>query len=302
MSFRRPASFLGIDHPLILVRELDRARDTYRRLGFTPTPVGKHPWGTSNSLLMLEDSLLELMSVYDESLIDERPVGGFAFGRYQRDRLAEREGMSLVAVHSKDSQADRAMVESRGAVCQGQVDFRRAVTLPDGTQDEAVVTLQILYDPALPRVSHFICHQHKPHYVWVPDWMAHDNTAFAFASVTYAAKDPAIAADRLAHIYGLDAVTAVDGGFAIQTGKGTFYALTPDYLRARYVNPPADVLAEDKPAGMAVAIRVRSLGAATAILDREGIAYRRHNLAGAPTAELLDTAALGNIVVELVES
>jgi catechol 2,3-dioxygenase-like lactoylglutathione lyase family enzyme len=299
---RKPAPFLGIDHPLILVRDLDRARETYRRLGFTPTPVGKHPWGTSNSLLMLEDSLLELMSVYDETLIDERPVGGFAFGRYQRDRLREREGMSLVAVHSKDSEKDRAIVESRGAACQGRVDFRRSVNLPDGTQDEAVVTLQILYDPALPRVSHFICHQHKPQYVWVPDWMAHENTAFAFASVTYAARDPALAADRLAHIYGLDAVTAVAGGFAVQTGKGIFHALTPDHLRKRHAHPPEDVLAGDQPAGMAVAIRVRSLDTATAILEREGIAYRRHSLAGGPTAELLDTAALGNIVVELVES
>jgi catechol 2,3-dioxygenase-like lactoylglutathione lyase family enzyme len=297
---RKAKPFLGIDHPLILVRDLDRARETYRRLGFTPTPVGKHPWGTSNSLMMLEDSLLELMGVYDESLIDERPVGGFAFGRYQRDRLSEREGMSLVAVHSKDSEADRKTVEARGAACQGRVDFRRVVRLPDGTADEAVVTLQILYDPALPRVSHFICHQHRPEFVWVPDWMVHPNTAFAFASVTYAARDPAIAADRLAHLYGLDAVTAVDSGFVVETGKGVFRCQTPDAIRRRFVNPPADVLAEDKPAGIAVAIRVRSLETAGAILSASGAGYRRTNGADGPALELTDTAALGNIVVELV--
>jgi catechol 2,3-dioxygenase-like lactoylglutathione lyase family enzyme len=293
----KPRNILGIDHPLILVKDLEAARATYAALGFTPTPPGRHPWGTSNVLLMLDEGLLELMSVYDASLIDMQPVGGFAFGRYQHERLTEREGMSLVALHSTDAEKDRARVEAFGAICQGRVDFRRAVKLPDGTTDEAVVTLQILHDPALPRVSHFICHQHKPQYVWVPDWMAHPNGAFAFESVTYCADDPSVVAQRLARLYGLDAVTAITGGYRIETGKGFFLALSKEECRARFEHPPQAVLDDRTPGGIAVAIRVRDLATARACVDAAGMP---HGVTG-NRLECLDATRLGNIVLELVE-
>ena len=46
----------GIDHPLILLRDIEAGRAFYQRLGFTMTPVGLHPWGTSTSLAVLERS------------------------------------------------------------------------------------------------------------------------------------------------------------------------------------------------------------------------------------------------------
>lgn len=122
----------GIDHPLILLRDIEAGRDFYQRLGFTMTPVGRHPWGTSTSLAVLERSALELMGIYDESLIDALPAGEFRFGRHMRDALAEREGISLVALHSRDAAADRAAMEARGACFQGHIGFRRRVRPPGG--------------------------------------------------------------------------------------------------------------------------------------------------------------------------
>ena len=37
---------LGIDHPLVCVRNLAEARETYLSLGFLMKPPGMHPWGT----------------------------------------------------------------------------------------------------------------------------------------------------------------------------------------------------------------------------------------------------------------
>lgn len=95
-------SLPGIDHPLMLVRDIQAARAFYARLGFTLTPVGLHPWGTNTSLAVLERSALELMSIYDEMLLDGLAAGPFRFGRHMRDALAEREGISLIALHSAD--------------------------------------------------------------------------------------------------------------------------------------------------------------------------------------------------------
>src|SRR5271167_5002154 len=100
------SKFLGIDHPLIVVRDIELMRDRYAALGFTMTPVGRHPWGTSTSLAMFDRCLLELMGVYDESLIDLLPAGDFRFGRTIRDHLREREGISLLALHSDDAEED----------------------------------------------------------------------------------------------------------------------------------------------------------------------------------------------------
>jgi hypothetical protein len=48
----------GIDHPLVLVRDIEAAAARYRTLGFDTTPTGRHPWGTSTSLIMFDRSAL----------------------------------------------------------------------------------------------------------------------------------------------------------------------------------------------------------------------------------------------------
>ena len=47
---------LGIDHIVIVVRDLDAAAQDYERLGFTVVPGGKHPVGTHNALIAFADS------------------------------------------------------------------------------------------------------------------------------------------------------------------------------------------------------------------------------------------------------
>ena len=57
---------IGLDHAVILVRDLDRARDTYERLGFTLTPRGHHSLGSQNHCIMFERDYLELMALPSE--------------------------------------------------------------------------------------------------------------------------------------------------------------------------------------------------------------------------------------------
>lgn len=288
----------GIDHPLILVRDIEAARAFYGRLGFTLTPVGQHPWGTSTSLAVLDRSALELMGLYDEALIDASPVGDFRFGRHMRDALAEREGMSLVALHSRDAAEDRAAMEARGIECQGHIGFRRRVRVPGRDWDEAVVSLEVLRDPDLPRVSHFLCQQHRPELVWVPEWMRHPNGALAVAAVTYQTPvehlEPVLR--RMTGLFGPKALRQQPWGWSVATGRGLFRILLPEDWHTLFADAPRPATGQAEAAGVAIDVAVahpnavRSLLAAADIVTVEtpgGLAVR-------------DVTACGNVLIRFV--
>ena len=51
----------GIDHVVIVVRNLDAARDAFRRMGFTVTPRGLHSLGSQNHCVMFGHDYIELL-------------------------------------------------------------------------------------------------------------------------------------------------------------------------------------------------------------------------------------------------
>jgi catechol 2,3-dioxygenase-like lactoylglutathione lyase family enzyme len=284
----------GIDHPLVLVRDIAAARAFYTHLGFTLTPVGLHPWGTSTSLAVMHRSALELMGIYDETLIDELGAGDFRFGRHMRDALAEREGLALVALHSRDSVADAAALAARGVASQGHIDFRRRVKPPGRDWDEAVVSLEIFFDPALPRVSHFIAQQHKPELLWVPEWMRHPNGARAVAAVTYIAEDPAPLLRRLGAMF--DAPAARGAGWEIATGQGLFRVLQPDRWQAAFADTPRPAVTPGEPAGVAIDIEIGDLAALRVLLQNAGI----ETCETPGGLAVRDVPACGNTVIRFV--
>ena len=288
------SSLPGIDHPLILVRDIEAARAFYARLGFTVTPVGKHPWGTSTSLAVMERCALELMGIYDETLIDAMDVGGFRFGRHMRDALAAREGMSLVALHSRDAIGDGEAIASRGVPSQGHIGFRRKVKPPGRDWDEAVVSLWVLLDPALPRVSHFLAQQHKPELLWVPEWMRHANGARRITAVTFEADDPAPPIDRLGRMFGSGTDTA--SGWEVPTGQGVFRVVRPDRWDSAYPGVPMPTLTPGEPGGVAIDVGVADLAVARALLRAAAI----ETVETPAGPAIRDIAATGNIVLRFV--
>ena len=137
----------GIDHPLVTVKDHAQALEQFKALGFSPSPISYHPWGTVTSLLMFPGNFIEVIGVDDESKFGTNSVNGFCFGRQLGSFLQRgEEGISLVALHSKDADADHASLIERGLNSQGRIDFRRKMTLPDGSPDEAVVSLALFID------------------------------------------------------------------------------------------------------------------------------------------------------------
>ena len=285
---------LGIDHPLVLVRDIEAVAARYRALGFNTAPTGFHPWGTSTSLIVLERSAIELMGIYDPALLDRDAIGGFRFGRHMADALAEREGVSLVALYSEDAPGDRARIEARGIPAQGRIDFRRRVRVPGRDWDEAVVTLEILLDPALPRASNFLVQQHRPELVWVPAWMSHPNGALGFAGLAYAAADPAPMVARLRGLFGDEAVRQTAEGYEAVTGKGTVTVVPPGAW-SRMLGMAGEPAAATA-ACVGIDVAVRDLPVVAGILRDGGIA----TVAGPGGIAVADFASFGNVLLRFV--
>lgn len=252
------ANILGIDHPLVTVRDLDGVRDAYRRLGFKLTPRGYHPWGTANHFALFDESFIELIGVHDSALLGQGGVAdGSVFSGHIGNFLRRREGLSLLALHSDDAQRDHGSVAARGFQSKGLVTFHRAVTLPDGTQDEAVVTLAMMINDEYPNISTFICQQHRPELVWVPAWLDHPNGVVGILGVSYVADEPAALAGYYRALLGHHAVQIRDGSLWAQTPRGYLEIIATARLAARF--PQLEVAvpaATDRPCG--VAIRLHS--------------------------------------------
>ena len=255
------AGFLGIDHPLIAVRDIEAVRERYASLGFLMTPVSQHPWGTSTSAAVFQDCLLELMGIYDESLIDRLPAGDFRFGRVVRDHLAEREGVSLLALNSNDADADVRTVQERGVASQGGIEFGRDITLPDGRPDRTSTSLRIIHDPELPRLSNFICQQHRRDLIEVAKWLEHPNGATGICQVTVMAskQDQPRVLERMTRLYGVQAIAASPDGFSVATGNGSFVVCTREAVDAAYGSLSSSLAADTQPCCVAVHVRMPAL-------------------------------------------
>src|SRR5256885_7300767 len=124
----------GIDHLVLCTRNLEGARRTYTRLGFTVTPHAVHPWGTGNSLVQLQGNFLELLGVDDPAKIAPAKAGEFSFGAYNDQFLKTREGFSMLVFASDDARRDRDEFGRVGLTTYAPFDFARAAKLPDGKE------------------------------------------------------------------------------------------------------------------------------------------------------------------------
>ncbi|ABF63244.1 hypothetical protein TM1040_0511 [Ruegeria sp. TM1040] len=252
---------LGIDHPLVCVRDLAAKRATYQSLGFLMKPPGMHPWGTSTALVIFRNQLLELVSIEDESLLDGYAAGSFRFGRHVEAWLAEREGVCLSALNSMDAEADEAAVLARGGSCAGTVEFGRDVVRDDGTPDRTKTTLKIFPHAGLPRLSMFACQQHRRDLIEFPDWMDHPNGAHGFASATILAapSDQGRVRDWLSVLHGADAVRDTDWGFEVATTNGRWRVVSRATAPALLGKLPDGLASDGAPSVISLDIRCHAL-------------------------------------------
>jgi len=256
---------IGIDHAVVVVRDLDKAAENWRRLGFTMSPRGTHSakMGTGNYTIMLDPDYMELLGVLVET---EHNAPTRAF-------LAQRgEGIERVAFTAIDSAAGAEEIRARGYEPLGPTDFERPVTMPDGSLSAAkfrIFQWPIAEAPGGLRI--FACQHKTRDTVWIPELMKHANGAKRLRQALVVSPEPAKEAAHLARMIDREVRIEPDGAAAVPSGsdRADFVFLTKDQLGRRYPEVSLAGLPERGGAGLVLA--TSDLAAAEKALGSAGV-------------------------------
>ncbi len=223
-------SIIGLDHVVVLTRDLAEGARRWQSLGFTVSPMGMHTavMGTANHTIMLGHDYLELIGIVAET---ERNLPGRQF-------LARRgEGIERAAFTGTDADDGVAELKARGYEALGPYDFGRPVDLPDGRKVEAkfrTFVWPIEERPGGLRV--FACQHLTRQHVWIPELTRHANTATRIDRVEMLSRDPAAAAAHMGRLIDRQPEKLADGALRVVTGsgRGDFVFLDRDTLAARH--------------------------------------------------------------------
>ncbi|GLR88903.1 VOC family protein [Bradyrhizobium iriomotense] len=231
---------IGIDHAVVMVKDLDKAAENYKRLGFTVSPRGTHSahMGSGNYTIMFDPDYMELLGVLAPT---EHNAPARAF-------LEKRgEGIERIAFTAVDSTAGAEEIRAHGLTPVGPVDFERPVTLPDGTVSAAkfrVFQWPVAEAPGGVRI--FACQHKTRETVWIPELMMHANRAKRLKQVLIASPEPANDAAHLSRLIDREAKAEADGAVTVPSGgdRADFVFLTLDQLGKRYPGVSLRGLAE----------------------------------------------------------
>ncbi len=223
----------GIDHLVLCVNDLERARAFYAGLGFTLTPPAQHPFGTANSLVQMDGNFIELLSVADASIITPPAPGHFSFAHHNKAYLEAGEGCSMIVFEGHDARSDQAEFKLKQLDTYEPFDFSRTAKLPGGEEVTVGFSLAFVTHRDMPGTAFFTCQQHAPQYFWKAEYQTHANTARIIRAAVMVADDPHHYAEFYRALLGTDAVTETPYGLRAATARGEVRVMSPDaYLNA----------------------------------------------------------------------
>ena len=239
---------IGVDHAVVMTKNLDKAAEGWRSLGFTVSPRGTHSahMGTGNYTIMLDPDYIELLGVLSPT---EHNAPARAF-------LDTREGIERVAFTAIDAAAGADEIRTRGYAPLGPNDFERPVTMPDGRLSAAKFrTFQWPVKEAPAGMRIFACQHKTRETVWIPELMRHANGAKHLEQVLLVAPEPSKEAAHLSRLTDREGRKEADGAIAVPSGAGRadFVFMTPQQLSTRYPGVSLTGLPERGAAGLVIA-------------------------------------------------
>lgn len=251
----------GLDHVIILVRDLTSAGLRMQQLGFRPTPHARHSpaMGTANMTVMFGDgTYFELLSV-----VSETPLAAAFAGR-----LKEREGLCSIAMKTTDACLAAAQFARAGVADGHATEFARTVDLPGGAR-EAAFTIARLDPGATPGGSMFVCQHHTPDVVWRPDHLEQPNGVIGLHEVVGSAAELAPLERAYQRLLGPGRVMRTRDGIAIAAGGAWISFLEPLAFSARFGRMPR----RPEPHLAALIFRTSGLDRLRRVLDERGTGY-----------------------------
>lgn len=281
-------SVVGLDHVVVVVRNLDAAAEQWARLGFTVSPRGLHSahMGTANHTLMLAEDYLELMGVVAPT---ERNAP-------TRALLEKREGIERAAFTTSDAAAGVAALIARGYKnAIGPTDFSRPVVRADGSKTEAVfATFQWPLDERPGGMRIFACQHFTRDAVWLPELTTHANGAYKIDHVELLSADPRAGAAHMSRLIEMPIGSDADGAPRVESGsgRGAFVFVDRATLMARHPGVPLDGLPDE--GAVVLSLRVKDARKTAAALGAHGIVV-------SPKAVKVPPSKANGVLIEFVE-
>ena len=208
----------GIDHVVIAVRDLERARIGWTRLGFALTPRGRHlGQATANYCVMFARDYMELLG-----LVEANETGRLAAF------LDRREGAKALAFAPDGPiEGTAAALAALGLHPAEPRALARQIELPEETLVPRFAILP-LPPKETPALDCFVCAHLTPELMRRPEWLAHPNGAVALRSVYVVAGETAPLLPAYDRLFGLHEVTTTDAVAVVRAGPHRLLFATPD--------------------------------------------------------------------------
>ena len=250
------SSIIGLDHVVVLTKDLGAGAKRWQSFGFTVAPLGMHTaaMGTANHTIMLGPDYLELIGVVAET---ER-------NKPSRDFLMRRgEGIERAAFTGTNADDGVAELKARGFAAVGPYEFSRPVDMPNGDKVEAkfrTFLWPIEERPGGLRI--FACEHQTRGHVWIPELTQHANTATRIDRVEMLSKDPMSAAKHMGRLIDRPVLSETDGALKVETGagRGDFVFLDRATLEKRH--PGVSLAAIPDEGAITISLRVADVAAA----------------------------------------
>jgi len=267
----------GLDHLVVVARDLGSQADFYRRLGFQVGAQNRHAWGTLNHIVQFDGCFLELLTT-EEGF--KRPTRDEAVARFTDpivDYLAEREGLAMMVLEGFEAASDHEAFNAAGVGVAETFYFARQGRRPNGEPVEVAFSLAFAESQNITNAGFFVCQQHAPEMFWNPAFQVHENGATGIKRIVFAADNPRAHGTFFEAYTGVEA-DAVEGGLRLSLLRGAVDVLTPsacaDVFGAGAL-PPLEA-----PGFAAIEFSVKDRAATVARLHAGGIALEeRHDRA-----------------------
>lgn len=191
MSSVHPKEYL-FDHLVIIGRDsLDALGELFQSKGFHLSPLAHHNLGSSNRLIMLDTSYIELLGWEREKQVQRAEIANQAIG------------LDALVFRTDDANACYEQLKSSGFSVNPVQDLSREGEFMGNKVLVEFKTVRFSEQP-IPGLRIYFCEHHTPEYVWQEQWLNHPNHMNSLKQIMIASTDIHNTAASLMKLLNLD--------------------------------------------------------------------------------------------------
>ncbi len=260
-----------LDHVGVAVKNLDRGRDAFTRLGFQLTARSFHSgaasagapvtkWGSGNHCAMFREGYLEIIGLTDPTIYSS-----------VKDMVSRYEGLHIVAIGCGDADAAHAEFRKAGLPVEAPRALERDAPFGPGDRETRRAKFRNMYvERDKFTEGRFIFIEHLTRDVlWQPHLLNHPNGALGIDAVYFVVADPEETTRKFGPLFS-EKVERLPGVNKLTLDRGTMWLTKESNWRERV--PGSFVPPVPSPAGFC--IRVESIEATRRLLEKNGVSVQ----------------------------